>query len=112
MANQHKGVADPARLTSPLGAELLQRKVARQQRASGEAVDGASGSVFEGIDEGDGPNADPNQCSSLYSTELLHRKVANQHKGVADPARLTSPLGAELLQRKVARQQRQRRGGR
>ena len=80
--------------------------MARQQRASGEAVDEASGSVFEGIDEGDGPNADPNQCSSPYSTELLHRKVANQHKGVADPARLTSPLGAELLQRKVARQQR------
>ena len=90
------GGIDPNQLSSPLGTELLHRKVAFQQ--------GPPGPSDESEQASKGVVNDPNQRSSPFSTELLHRKVAFQSKGGVDPNQLTSPLGTALLQKKMARQ--------
>ena len=88
------GSDDPNQLSSPLGTELLHRKVAFQMGLSDVAEDPREKPTF-----------DPNERSSPFATELHHRRVANQQaRPEMDPNRLSSPLGTDLLHRKVARQ--------
>lgn len=85
---------DPSHLSSPLGTELLHRKVANQQPGMGGDWMGGEESF----------PSDPNQRSSPFSTELLHRKVAfQQQDGSASPLHRPSACWPALLRVRGAR---------
>ena len=87
---------DPNQLTSPLGTELLHRKVSRQQSPEGRA----SGLAEHELRVGAMP-AELAGPDSPFDSALLQRKMSKQ---AATEGGLDSPADSALLQRKMSKQ--------